>query len=94
MAWNYRVFHTCYHPPGDAQVIHYYSIRETYYRPDGSIYALGAAAASPGGETLTALMKDHARLQEAFTRPMLTPRAIAGYQYGRNERDPQEKGTL
>lgn len=94
MPWNYRVFHTCYHPPEDGQVIHYYSIRETYYRADGRIYALGGQASAASGDTLTELMKDHAQMQAAFLRPILTPSDIAGYEYGKYERDPDADASV
>lgn len=92
MAWNYRIFHTCYVVPGLALPAHDYSLRETYYRDDGTIRAIGGEAARPGGETLTELRKDHAQMQEAFRQPVLTPQDIAGYVYAAGEVPPPDTG--
>jgi hypothetical protein len=89
MSWNYRVFHTAYAPPGATEVVDYYSFREVYFESSGDISGLGSEAARPSGSTLTELMQDHARMQEAWTLPVLTPADIPGYQLGKYECQPE-----
>lgn len=91
MAWNYRIFHTCYAVPGLALPAHDYSLRETYYHDDGTIRAISSEAARPGGETFTEIRKDHAQMQEAFRQPVLTPQDITGYIYAAHEVPPSEQ---
>jgi hypothetical protein len=93
MPWNYRLFHTCYRAPGASETVDYWSIREVYERPDGSIVWIGAEASRPSGSTRTELLKDLALMHEAFARPVLTPDAIPGYTYGSWERAPGETTT-
>jgi len=85
MAWNYRVFHTRWQLP-DEEAIDSFTIREAYYAPErgDALYAITASRGGcrgPAGSTRTELMKDLARMQEAFARPVLTPADIPGYQY-------------
>lgn len=64
MTWNYRIVrdvHTL-----DGEEYEDFSIREVYYRRDGTIHAWAAKGCSPGGETWRECFDDHARMGRAF----------------------------
>jgi hypothetical protein len=89
MSWNYRIFHTCYQPPEAEALVHYFSFREVYYAEDDErVNAISAEAAHASGESSLELMQDHACMQEAWRRPVLTPADVPGYVYGRYECTP------
>jgi hypothetical protein len=70
MSWNYRVVSE---PSSEVEPRHrQFSIREVYYRNDGSVYAYSAEPDVPGGETFDSLLEDLELMVGALTLPVLT----------------------
>lgn len=79
MSWNYRVFKTR-HVAGTIDEVSF-DIREVHYDDDGVIESATYGGVAPVGLTVKELQSDITLMQVAFTKDVVTPKDIPGYEY-------------
>ena len=73
MTWNHRVVKS---EPDEKGYV-YYSIREVFYKDDGSIFGWTTDPIDPFGETPEQLKADIDRMSKAFDLPVLDESELA-----------------
>jgi hypothetical protein len=69
MTWNYRVCKSIYKEDGYEEVN--YEIRETYYNPDGSIWAVSQNAAGVYSESFIGIDDMLEKMHQALLKPII-----------------------
>jgi hypothetical protein len=93
MPWNYRIVKTQYNitlsRKKDPFIEEVFTIREVYYDDEGHIilWSSGETGIAPQGTTQDELRDDLYKMLEAFTKPVLTPLDLPGYEYDEKNKE-------